>query len=40
MEGLEKINIQARTPHKELIEQTRNKALEKKRKKVSFEDFS
>lgn len=40
MEGLEKLNIQARTPHKELIEQTRNKALEKKRKKVSFEDFS
>ena len=39
MDGLEELNIQVRTPHKDLIKQNRKESLETKKKKVSFDDF-
>lgn len=39
MEGLEELNIQTRTSHKDLIKQNRRESLEPKKKKVSFDDF-
>jgi hypothetical protein len=36
---LEELNIQVRTPHKDLIKQNRKESLETKKKKVSFDDF-
>ena len=39
MDGLEELNIQARTPYKDLVKQNRKESLETKKKKVSFDDF-
>lgn len=39
MDGLEELNIQARTPHNDLIKENRKESLETKKKKVSFDDF-
>ena len=39
MDGLEELNIQVRTSHKDLIKQNRKESLETKKKKVSFDDF-